>query len=42
MKEDARDPSFNIFFLGAWQVRLFCCQRFGWVAFGCILILQAV
>jgi hypothetical protein len=40
--EVAVDPSYTIFFLGAWQKRPFCCARLGWVAIGCILILQAV
>jgi hypothetical protein len=42
MKEDAEDPSFFNFFLGASQIRLFCCLRQVWVATGCIFNLQAV
>jgi hypothetical protein len=42
MKEVAVDPSYAIFFLGTWQKSLFCCARLGWVAIGCILVLQAV
>jgi hypothetical protein len=41
MKEDAVDPSYTIFFLGACQKRLFCYLRLGWDAAGCITILQA-
>ena len=42
MKEDARDPSFFNFFLGAWQKRLFWRLAVDCVATGCIFILQAV
>jgi hypothetical protein len=40
--EVAVDPSYTIFFLGALQKPLFCSARLGWVATGCITILQAV
>jgi hypothetical protein len=39
IKEDAKDPSLTIFFLGAWQKRLFWLLCLCWVAVGCSSIL---